>query len=83
MTGPVVIRRLPKTAEAMRFTGDNATLIADWGGPDADIEAGRLVIHTPQGDMTPQLGDWVISGLAGELYPITTKAFAAGWEVIN
>jgi hypothetical protein len=83
VTGPVGIRRLPKTAEAVRFTGDNAALIAQWAGPDADIEAGRLVIHTPQGDMTPNLGDWVINGVAGEVYPISTKAFAAGWEVID
>jgi hypothetical protein len=83
MNGPVAIRRLPRTAEAIRFNGDNAALIADWAGPDATYEGGRLVIHTPQGDMTPSLGDWVISGLAGEFYPITTKAFTAGWEVIG
>jgi hypothetical protein len=78
----VRIRRRRGTAEAIRFNGDNATLIADWAGPDADIEGGRLVLHTSQGDMTPNLGDWVIQ-FNGEVYPITTKAFARGWEVID
>jgi hypothetical protein len=83
MNGPVRIRRRNGITDAVRFNGDNAALIADWAGPDATYDGGRLVIHTPQGDMTPALGDWVINGLAGEFYPVTTKAFAAGWEVID
>ena len=81
MNGPVAISRLPGTGEAVRFNGNNAAVIADWAGPNATYDSGHLVIHTPQGDMTPALGDWVINN-NDEFYPVTTRAFDHGWEVI-
>jgi hypothetical protein len=82
MNGLVAIRRLPGTGEGIRFNGNNADVIAQAAGPNATYDGGQLVLHTPQGDMTPNLGDWVIQ-FDGEVYPITTKAFARGWEVIG
>ena len=82
MNGPVAISRLPGTGEGVRFNGDNAAVIADWAGPDATYDGGRLVIHTPQGAMTPNLGDWIINA-DDEFYPVTTKAFTRGWQVID
>jgi hypothetical protein len=91
VNGPVTITRRPGTAEAIRFNGTNAALIANWAGPKrtvdehpagATYDGGQLVIHTSQGDMTPLLGEWVIQ-FDGEIYPVRTKAFNAGWEVID
>lgn len=82
MSGPTRARRRPLTAEVFQFTGDNGAQIADWAGIAATFEGGRLVIHTPQGDMTPNPGEYVIHGLVDEYYPITAEAFFAGWEVM-
>lgn len=83
MNGPQLASRRVRTAEVFLFTGDNAAEIAEWAGSAATFEGGRLVIHTPQGDMTPNRGEYVIHGLVDEFYPITADAFAAGWEVLG
>lgn len=82
MNGWATLNRRPGTAEGIRYNGTNAALIADGAGHLVDIEAGRLVLHTPQGDMTPEIGNWVIL-VDGECYPITTRALTRGWEVIG
>jgi hypothetical protein len=82
VNGPVRIRRRDGYGDGIRFNGTNADVIAQAAGPLATHDGGRLVLHTPQGDMTPNLGDWVIQ-VDGEIYPISTKAFNRGWEVID
>lgn len=38
-------------------------------------------IHTLEGIMTAQPGDWIIRGVKGELYPCKPDIFAATYEV--
>jgi len=52
----------------------------------AVIEATRheghepLLIHTLEGDMTAQPGDWIITGVKGEKYPCKPDIFDATYE---
>lgn len=39
-----------------------------------------LLIRTLEGDMTAQLGDWIIRGVKGEIYPCKPDIFAATYE---
>lgn len=39
-----------------------------------------LVIHTLEGDMTASLGDYIIRGIKGELYPCKPGIFEATYE---
>jgi hypothetical protein len=39
-----------------------------------------LTIHTLEGDMTAQPGDWIIRGVKGELYPCKPDIFAETYE---
>ena len=40
----------------------------------------KLMIATPEGVMTASAGDWIIRGVAGELYPCKPDIFAATYE---
>ena len=39
-----------------------------------------LIITTLEGEMEASLGDWVIRGVKGELYPCKSDIFAATYE---
>lgn len=47
------------------------------GGDPAD---GSLVIRTLEGDMRANPGDWIIRGVAGELYPCRQDIFEQTYE---
>jgi len=42
-----------------------------------------LVIHTLDGDMTAEPGDWIIKGVAGEFYPCKPGIFAETYEAVE
>ena len=42
-----------------------------------------LVIHTLEGDMRADVGDWIIRGVAGEFYPCKPDIFAATYEAVS
>ena len=41
------------------------------------------VIHTLEGDMTAQIGDWIITGLRGEQYPCKPDIFEKSYELVE
>ena len=51
------------------------------------IEAVRSVdgevIHTLEGDMRADPGDWIITGVKGERYPCKPDIFEATYEAVN
>lgn len=90
MEAPRRFRKKPVVIEAMRNEGDNHLAIADWVmrsqaiGPERKIashaEGPRLTIHTLEGDMIAELGDWIIRGVHGEFYPCKPAIFAASYD---
>ena len=43
----------------------------------------RDVIHTLEGDMTAEPGDWIITGVAGEVYPCKDGIFRKTYEPVD
>lgn len=43
----------------------------------------RLSIATLEGVMTARAGDWIIQGVAGEVYPCKADIFAATYEPVT
>ena len=81
-------RNKPVVIEA--FLWDPATLISEM--PDWFFDAcsdmkcfhemnGTMSIFTLEGTMTVQIGDWIIRGVHGELYPCKPSVFVATYEV--
>jgi hypothetical protein len=79
-------RKIPVIIEAVRFVGDNVSEIADFTGYELDFGAGNyhdaLVIETLEGDMTASLGDWIVKGVKGELYPCKPDVFELTYEPV-
>jgi hypothetical protein len=76
-------RKKPVVIEAVQFTGHNDVEVSDFvGGSGIDPIASHAtwVIHTLEGDMTAQPGDWIIRGVKGELYPCKPDIFEATYE---
>ena len=43
---------------------------------------GSVAIETLEGTMTANVGDWIIRGVKGELYPCKPDIFEATYEVV-
>lgn len=42
-----------------------------------------VLIHTLEGDMTANPGDWIIQGVKGEFYPCKPDIFEATYEPVE
>lgn len=81
-------RKKPVVIEAVRLRADGPTPTPDWlcealrdgRAYWVDEPAPRLVIRTLEGDVRADLGDWIIRGVKGELYPCKPDIFAETYE---
>lgn len=70
----------PCIIQAMEWTGNNIGEIKRYGGDQIDVSSGIPVIHTLEGDMTANIGDFIILGLRGEFYPCKPDVFHKKYE---
>lgn len=82
-------RKKPVVIEAVQWNGVNRHAVLQFTGYNAenakaifwrDQNDGEIVIRTLEGDMTASVGDWIIRGVKGELYPCKPDIFAATYE---
>ena len=84
-------KKKPVVIEAFQWTGDehqtedpewiNAPGVADFlhvGTKDV-----KLQIHTLEGVMTADRGDWIIRGVKGEVYPCKPDIFDLTYEKVE
>lgn len=48
-----------------------------------DKETGELIIKTLEGNMTAKIGDYIIKGIMGEVYPCKSDIFEATYELVE
>jgi hypothetical protein len=80
------VRKKPVEVEAWRWNGETLNERPDWlRGPDVlyDGHQGVLLIDTLEGTMTAQLGDWIIRGVKGEIYPCKPDIFEQTYEPVD
>jgi len=86
-------RKKPVEVEAVRYTGDNLDEVKQFMGAQAKAEQGLLpgpgrgmhegvYIYTLEGTMTASVGDWIIRGVQGELYPCRPDIFEDTYEPV-
>ena len=77
-------RKKPVVIEAMQWNGDNSqeiaafmnkTILSDW--------IDDILIITLEGTMKASLGDWIIRGVNGELYPCKPDIFEKTYESVD
>lgn len=77
-SGALVARVCPGTSVSVR--GSVVRSIAWEPGPPTAI---KITISTLEGDVTAHDGDWIIRGVAGELYPCKNDIFEATYEEVD
>lgn len=84
-------RKKPVIIDAIQYTGDNLGGVLEfidahtsegtkkyWAGED-----GALCIETLEGAMRASFDDWIIIGVAGEVYPCKPDIFEATYEKVE
>lgn len=82
-------RKKPVIIEAVQWNGGNYEQMKDfitadfkYRGNIATAET-TLIIPTLEGDMTANIGDYIIKGVNGEFYPCKPDIFKKTYEVIE
>ena len=81
-------RKKPVVITARKFTINSMEAVADWcGGSIKGMSLPRkeriMHIQTLEGEMTANLGDWIIKGVKGEFYPCKPDIFHATYEMVD
>lgn len=81
-------RKKPVVIDAVLWDGKLATvepLLAGSTTPDVsqDISDPALLISTLEGTMRAEVGDYIIRGVRGELYPCKPEIFEATYEPVE
>lgn len=81
-------RKKPVVVEAVRWDGNMDTiepLLAKSTTRSVCQEFGdpTLIIPTLEGEMRAGVGDWIIRGVRGELYPVKPDIFEATYEPVE
>jgi len=78
-------RKKPVIIEAIQYLGEqNADDVDEFMDGDGYlIGPDRVVIGTLEGAMYGDMGDWIIRGVKGELYPCKPDIFAATYEPVE
>ena len=83
-------RKRPVTVRAVKWTGDNFDEICEFVGyfnydllPPKSGNYPDLIIHTLEGKMHAEVGDYIIQGVHGEHYPCKPDIFSETYEVMG
>ena len=83
---PVVIEAIQlvesNPVEVIDFIGRERISSSSWEGRPEEAVL-TIGIRTLEGVMTASLGDWIIRGVAGEVYPCKPEIFAATYELVD
>lgn len=84
MNQPQQYRKKPVVISAMRWTGRNFAGIEKWarGFRAVTLDVDSIKIETLEGVMRADLGDWIIMGVKGEVYPCKPDIFEATYEPV-
>ena len=73
-------RKKPVVIDAVQYLGDISVHTALLCEPQAGA---RPYIHTLEGKMSVNYGDWIITGIQGEAYPCKPDIFTATYEAVD
>ena len=79
-------KKKPVVIDAVQWTGNNFTELMTLDGFNFstasryDFDECMLYIHTLEGDMRADVGDYIIRGVQGEFYPCKPDIFRQTYE---
>ena len=75
-------RKKPVVIEAIQWAGDNFGELTDFMHDCYSVDGKKIIISTYEGNMTANVGDWIIRGIKGEFYPCKPDIFEATYESV-
>lgn len=78
-------RKKPVVIEAEQWDGKNLNndeSMFQLGAVIIKNDGSEFLVSTLEGVMAGQIGDWLIRGIKGELYPCKPDIFAATYELV-
>ena len=80
-------RKKPVVIEAVQWKGGNEEEIGMFAGQKVSCarEYGNfiLLVHTLEGTLKADRGDWIIKGVKGEFYPCKPDVFEQTYEIVE
>jgi len=77
-------RKKPVVIEAFQWTVDE---VPEWWinakGIEIVVETGSAIIPTLEGEHEAKIGDFIIQGVKGELYPIKNEIFLLTYDKVE
>jgi len=78
----------PVQIEAIQYTGDNIQEIRDWSGGDLNNLGNEeyptlMEVVTLEGSMLAVIGDYIIKGVEGEIYPCKQSIFEKTYNLVQ
>lgn len=83
------IKKQPLKIQAVQWTGDNILEIQEFQKTSANPNAmywtkdDEILIDTKRGDMLAAIGDYIIRGVKGEIYPCKPDVFEAMYQEVE
>lgn len=75
-------RKKPVEIEAIQLKKDNLIEVRDFVGGCIGVSFTGVIIHTLEGDMKADIGDFIIKGVNGEFYPCKPDIFEKTYEEV-
>ena len=80
---PVIVRAIQFTDKEKNRVCNEINEVKQSVQPSKTKEGSPcLIIPTLEGEMTANIGDWIIEGIKGELYPCKPDIFEATYEEV-
>ena len=91
---PETYRKKPVTVKAIKWTGDNLRDVINftgrhpsarnwsWDRFDEAVRLRGLKIFTAEGPLIASVGDFIIKGVLGEVYPCKPDIFEMTYEMV-
>jgi len=77
-------RKKPIEVEAIQYTGENKNEIKEFVGDCYMGDwRGDISIHTLEGNMKISIGDFIIKGIRGEVYPCKPDIFKETYDEVD
>ena len=86
----IKFRKKPVVIEAILWDGKAETIDAIKKALSSDVAVDQDIflrdifyIHTLEGTMQARIGDWIIKGVKGEIYPCKPDIFEKTYEIVG
>lgn len=88
-------RKKPVVIEAIQWAGDNLREVIEftgrhesakewsWAHFEEVVANNGLKIFTLEGSLKASVGDWIIKGIQGEIYPCKSEIFEATYDRVQ